>query len=31
MDRKDIFDYAAIPLMIIITATAFVLAYMGVV
>ena len=31
MDRKDIFDYAAIPFMVIITVTAFVLAYMGVV
>ena len=29
MDKKDMFDYAAIPAIIAITALAFVVAWMG--
>lgn len=31
MDKKDIFDYAAIPFMAIVIVTAFLLAHWGVV
>lgn len=31
MDKRDLFDYAAIPLMILITLTAFLLAHWGLV
>lgn len=31
MDKKDIFDYAAIPVLLLITVAAFILAFLGVV
>ena len=29
MDKRDLFDYAAIPVMVLITVLAFLAAYMG--